>query len=124
MGNWFDKLARAAGRDMSRRDAVRTIGGGLLGALAVGLGANRAAAESVFTEGCQIKCSGAGRTGAELTACVQSCVACADPAAVGSSAQPGIVCSGGPTGLTCCPGTVYRTCKQAGTKNFNSCVSF
>ena len=119
--NWFDKLARAAGKGMSRRDAFRTLGGGLLGALAVAAGAGRARAqESPYLAGCQIKCG-------ELEgSCVNSCVACAEGTAFADpdgTPNPGIVCSAQGT-LVCCPGTVYRTCKQASTRRFHGCVAF
>lgn len=75
MDNWFDRLSKVLGKGMSRREAFRRIGGGLLGAL--GLGAGRAAAakptpapvacepditKSPYYGGCQVVCGGYSTT--------------------------------------------------------------
>jgi hypothetical protein len=92
---------------MTRRDSLRRIGGGLLGALAAGLGAGRATAgkpaaatpcvgditQSPYLRGCELKCAGednltprvrdtfwgcAGEA-TDFDQCVMACVYCADP---------------------------------------------
>ena len=102
MDNWFDRLAKAAGRGMSRREALRGAAGGFLGVFGLAAGAGRASGQtsSPYLPGCQLKC------GAESGACVDACVACAE----GGS----IVCTFNGTNY-CCPGT-YRTCKSAAAK--------
>jgi hypothetical protein len=105
MRNWFDEFAKAAGKGMSRRDAVRRMGAGLLGAFATAAGATRASAASVYTQGCKLKC--AGRAEPAFTTCVNACVSCAEGG--------NIVCTASNGGVVCCPGS-YRTCKSAAAK--------
>src|SRR5688572_7475830 len=105
MNHWFDKFAKAAAEGMSRRDSLRRIGGGLLGALGLGFGVDRAVAgkpapkpipcepditKSPYFPGCGLKCAGAEYddtpdvfdpdTGAPISSpyarCVDFCVAC------------------------------------------------
>jgi hypothetical protein len=145
MDSWFDRLAKAAGRGMTRRDSLRKIGGGLLGALAVGLGAGRAQAgkptprpvacepditKSPYLTGCQLKCAGystapdqfdldGNPVSSPYARCVDGCVTCADPyycpAGQTVSRQANIVCTGADRGIYCCDGT-YRTCSNAASR--------
>jgi hypothetical protein len=146
MENWFDRLARAAGRGMTRRDSLRKMGGGLLAALAVGLGGGRALGRpapkpvacdplienSPYLAGCGLKCAGAGYSNvpddsgtSPYDRCVNFCVTCADPyycspgqTTVTRSAN--IVCTGAGGGVICCNGAA-RTCSNALKNEAQNC---
>jgi hypothetical protein len=92
MSNWFDELAKAVGKGMSRRDAFRFLGAGALAVFGVAASAGRASAD-FYTTACRLICNGVHRADA---ACVTNCVACATGG--------GLVCRpGSGTTLTCCP---------------------
>jgi hypothetical protein len=85
MGNHFDELAKRMAGGMSRREALRRLGGGLAGALLASLGFGRAWGQG-FLQGCGVECKIAtdfdpktpGHTGtkAAYDACVAACADC------------------------------------------------
>ena len=148
MKNWFDEVAKATGEGLSRRESVRRIGAGLLGAMGLGLTPRRSQAGkpapapvacvsditlSPYFPGCGSLCSGKYATDtAAYTQCVMNCVDCADPyyCPEGHTVDPkepyGLVCTDSDGNFTCCgkTGTAYRTCRNAAGNNYNGCVDF
>jgi len=148
MKNWFDEVAKATGEGLSRRESVRRLGAGLLGALGLGLATRRSEAAlpasadvpcvsditlSPYYKGCQDLCGGKFNptTNADnYTACVVNCVDCADPYYCEGTVDPkepyGLVCTDNNNNFTCCgkTGTVYRTCRNAAKDKYRGCVAF
>src|SRR5262245_45879680 len=81
--NRFDELAKALAGGLTRRQALRGIGGGLVGAVlaAVGLGKSWGKGTPNISSACQKYCTDAGTKGIKDPAnchgkCVSSCEAC------------------------------------------------
>ena len=81
MGNRFDELAKDLARGVSRREALRRLGGGLLGAAvaAVGLGLGKASADGkgkgeACVDCCRAKLGGPPEGGLAFGNCVSDCV--------------------------------------------------
>jgi hypothetical protein len=77
MGNRFDELAKDLARGVSRREALRRLGGGLLGAAiaAVGLGLGNASADGVGDgEACVDCCNAIVPRPHPFGQCVSECV--------------------------------------------------
>ena len=115
MGNRFDELAKDLARGVSRREALRRLGGGLLGAAvaAVGLGLGKATADGKGKgEACVDCCNAITPRPHPFGDCVSACVhgqgVCGHGciAAGGSCAAGGTpCCSRAGTGGSTCGGT-------------------
>lgn len=99
--SWFDEFAKALGKGMSRREAMRLFAGGLAAVGGVGLGAGQAAAQRALRQACTRTCRMYGST----AECVDACVACSG----GMTIAGGLLCPGD-DGLYCCNPTVTGAC--------------
>jgi hypothetical protein len=94
MEHRFDELAKALAEGVSRREALRRLGGGLAGALLASLGVGKSWSQSAGFS-CNDFCSKQGLTGSALGTCLQQCRACVS--------EGGTVCSASSSGsVTCC----------------------
>jgi hypothetical protein len=102
MENRFDELAKAVAGGISRREALRRVGGGLIAALLAPLGVGKAWAvpgmggERGRGEGCGVSCQRIGLTpGSDpFVDCTEACEACKD--------EGGTPCFGGVDNVDCC----------------------
>jgi hypothetical protein len=79
MENRFDELAKALAGGMSRRDALRRLGGGLVGAVLASLGLGKAWGQAPFAgcvKFCRDTCGISPGNGGAFSQCVSSCENC------------------------------------------------
>jgi hypothetical protein len=113
MEHQFDELAKALAEGVSRREALRRLGGGLAGVLLAFMGLGKAWSQSGSVD-CGSYCRARfTRRSAALRTCVHSCEDCQAGGGVmcgASSAGGGAVtcCSGG-SAPTCCGGACVNT---------------
>jgi hypothetical protein len=124
MANRFDELAKALAGGMSRRDALRLVGGGLVGAVLASLGlGTKAWSAPAPNSGCVKFCRDCGISpgnGNAFGKCVSSCEHCMNTGgeicACPSSASPNVLCC--PDDQACCPirttGGVVHVCCDPG----------
>jgi hypothetical protein len=82
MAHQFDELAKALAEGVSRREALRRIGPGVVGAVLASLGMGRAWAQSPQ---CRAYCQqqrAAGATQAQFIACLQNCATQVGPSSL------------------------------------------
>jgi hypothetical protein len=72
--NRFDELAKALAGGVTRRRALRALGGGLAGGLLAALGLGKARADNAWGQQCEEYCKSLGAH--PLGQCVSSCVSC------------------------------------------------
>jgi hypothetical protein len=105
MENRFDELTKALAGGVSRREALRRLGGGLAGVLLASMGLGKAWSQSGSVD-CGSYCRARFAPGrVALRTCVHSCEDC--------QAGGGIVCgasSAGGGAVTCCSGGTASTC--------------
>src|SRR5438067_3276514 len=87
----FDDLSKALARGLSRREALRWIGGGIGGSL-LGMAASTSRV-SAAPNNCAVACNQPSLGGPAKASCIQACHACE---------SGGNLCVS-PTGSTCCP---------------------
>jgi hypothetical protein len=117
MTHQFDELAKALAEDVSRREALRRIGGAVAGALLVSLGWSREAWGETRAA-CKSVCGGLGKHGKQ---CMDACLSCSSVNCMSGPAGAktcltctgGKVCSSGtcqcPSGTTDCSGACVNT---------------
>jgi len=118
----FDELAKALAEGVSRREALRRIGGGLAGALFVSLGWTRVAWGDTRAA-CKSLCGGMGKNGKQ---CMDVCLSCPSATSVCGPAGAKTCCGGGhvcisgtcqcPSGTAVCGGNCVDT-----TSDRNNC---
>ena len=123
MEHQFDALAKSLAATVSRREAIRRLGGGLAGAVLASLGSGRAwsapAPNSHCEDFCRSKCGIHPGGGNAFGKCVSSCEACVNrtggqlPCLCPASPGGDVVCCTG--GQTCCSGI----CKDTSTDSNN-----
>jgi Stigma-specific protein, Stig1 len=129
MEHQFDELAKALAEGMSRREALRRVGGGLAAVLLVSLGWSREAWGDTRAV-CKSVCGGLGKYGNQ---CMSVCMSCSSASCVTGSpgaktclqCTGGKVCSSGscvcPSGQTDCSGTCVNTATDP--SNCGGCTS-
>jgi hypothetical protein len=111
MENRFDELAKAVAGGMSRREALRRVGGGLVGAVLASLGlGTKAWSAPAPNSGCEQFCRDCGISpgnGNAFGQCVSSCEHCWNTGGktctglCPTAARPNVVCC--PDDQVCCP---------------------
>jgi hypothetical protein len=110
MEHQFDELAKALAGGLSRREALRRLGGGLAVSLLATLGVGKAWGQNGAVS-CGSYCSQRLPPGRERGRCAASCDSCQSSGGVVCGTSVGgsvLCCSGGPTS-TCCNGACVDT---------------
>src|SRR2546427_532531 len=127
MANGFDEISKVIASGISRREALRRIGGGLVGATLAALGVGQAAAAP---SSCSVFCGKNAFTSGPLhAACLQACHKCGGDTTRVCCTASGCVCcpSGQICGFncntnqsTCCTGSTIPGCQ--GTCENTCCI--
>jgi hypothetical protein len=124
MGSRFDELAKAMAEGMSRRDALRVVGGGIAAALMGSLGIGRAwsAPGDGKGQGCGLLCTQAGAVPgtAAHSRCSEACEACRTTGGTANIGTGGSVSCTCPSPRFACPSNTSPTVCCA---NASSCVA-
>jgi hypothetical protein len=121
MEHQFDELAKALAAGVSRREALRRIGGGVVGLILASLGLGKAWGQSADVD-CKKFCKSALSSDPKSKEQVATCKASCEDCQAGGNTVCGVSSAGGGA-VTCCPqgcsssgvccGTLLASCEQS-----------